>query len=182
MTLVVLILTWLIGAVTKAIGDRTASALATVLSVLLQALVDLGAAALLLKAHDSVETVKIADLWHPTSYLKYLGALILSGAAIMLGFIALIVPGVILLILFMFVKYIVVDRALNPIEAMKESARITKGNRLNLFLLLLVVVAMNIVGAIALVVGLLVAVPVSSLAMVHAYRTLEHKASEVVVA
>jgi uncharacterized membrane protein len=182
LTLVILILTWLIGVITQYLNDTVLTGVGTVVSMLVQTFVDLGATAILLKAHDSLESVKIQDLWHPRQYVIYFIATLLAGAAIMLGMILLIIPGIIVATMLMFVKFIVVDRNLGPIEALKESARITKGHRMDLFLLLLAVIGINLVGLIALGIGLLVAIPVSGLAMVHAYRLLEHTASEVVAA
>jgi uncharacterized membrane protein len=72
----------------------------------------------------------------------------------------------------MFVPYIVIDRGLGPIEAMKESWRVTKGHKWQLFLLFLALIGLNILGAIALIVGLLVTIPITMLAAAHAYRTL----------
>ena len=68
--------------------------------------------------------------------------------------------------------YLVMDRGLGVTESLKESRRITYGNRLKLLLLGLALVGINIVGFFLLIVGLLVSIPVSMLAGVHAYRTL----------
>jgi uncharacterized membrane protein len=59
---------------------------------------------------------------------------------------------------------------------MKESSRITRGHKWPLFVFLLLLVLVNLAGLLALVVGLLVSMPVSMLAFVHAYRTLAGKA------
>lgn len=48
----------------------------------------------------------------------------------------------------------------------------TKGSWLSLFLLGVVLAVINIVGALLLMIGLLVTIPISMLAMVHVYRTL----------
>ncbi len=142
-------------------------------------LLGMGTTAFLLKAHDSIESAKINLLWHPQSFVSYLVSSIVLGVAAVIGFILLIVPGIIIILTYQFGQYIIIDRNLGPIEALKESARITKGSRMQLFVLLLALVGVNILGALALGIGLLVTIPISMLAMVHAYRTLEHKASEV---
>lgn len=141
-----------------------------------------------LHAHDDVNTATLRDFWDPKPFWRYTGASILSIAIILIGFVLLIVPGIIAMLALMFTSYLVVDRSLAPIEALKESARITKGNRMNLFLFVLAIIGISILGLICLFVGILVAVPVAALAIAHAYRllarnaqasTLEHKASEV---
>ena len=142
-------------------------------------LIEMGLVSFALKAHDDAEEVSFQDLWHPMSFWKYVGMKFLVTLVVLIGLILLINPGIIAALALLFATYLVIDRGLGPIEAMKESLRITKGNRWKLFLLVLAIVLINIVGVLALVVGLLVSVPVSLLAVVHAYRTLEHRASEV---
>lgn len=92
--------------------------------------------------------------------------------AVAVGFVLLIVPGVVVALTFMFTTFIVIDRALGPIEAMKESRRITHGHKWTLLGFSLMLVLINLLGILALVVGLLVTIPVSSLALVYAYRQL----------
>jgi uncharacterized membrane protein len=84
----------------------------------------------------------------------------------------LIVPGLIAAIFFMFTTFIVIDKELGPIEAMKESMRIGKGYRWPLLGFICVLFLIMLGGVIALLVGVLVAMPVTSLAFVHAYRVL----------
>jgi uncharacterized membrane protein len=135
-------------------------------------LLSMGKTAFYLRAHDSVSTVEVADLWHPHPFLKFVGASVLAGLATIVGLLLLIVPGIIIGIMVSMTLYIVIERGLGPWSAIKESARITKGNRWNLFLLGLALLGINILGVLALIVGLFVSIPVSTLAVVHAYRTL----------
>jgi uncharacterized membrane protein len=146
--------------------------LGTLISVGISTLIDMGFTNLTLRAHDSSEAAKLEDLWHSKPFWKFFFASILSGLAVGIGIILLIVPGVILALMFLFVKYIVIDRELGPIEALKESRRITAGHKWQLFELLIIILLVNILGLVCLFVGLLVSIPVSTLAIVHAYRTL----------
>ncbi len=159
-------------------GDQIAF-LAVVLSTLLgmavSFLISMGETSFFLRAHDAVKEVTVRDLWHPEGFLRFAGASLLAGIAIVAGFILLIVPGIILSILFMFVGYLVIEKGRGPIEALKESAEMTKGNRLQLFLFGLALIGINLLGMLALFVGLLVTIPVSFLATVHLYRTLSGK-------
>jgi uncharacterized membrane protein len=59
---------------------------------------------------------------------------------------------------------------------------LTKGNRWKLFQLSLALLLLNILGLLALLVGLFVTIPVSFIAMVHAYRALKGEAVEEAVA
>lgn len=151
-------------------------------SLAISTFIDMGATAVMLKAHENTEAVSFSDLWHPELFWKYLFANVLVGILVVIGLILLIVPGVVLALMFYFVKLLVVDRGLAPIEALKESARITRGHKLDLLLLTASLVVLNVVGFLALVVGLFITVPVSALAVVQAYRTLAIPAPEPVAA
>lgn len=142
------------------------------LSLGISTLIDMGMTSLTLKAHDNVEAVKYEDLWYPKPFWKYLGASILTGLIVACGFVLLIVPGIIFALMFFFVKFIVIERELMPVEALKESARITKGHKVSLLGLLLFAIVINVVGALCLFVGLLVSIPVTALSIAHAYRSL----------
>ena len=73
------------------------------------------------------------------------------------GFLALIVPGVILMIAFSPFGFPIVEKNMGPIDALRTSWNITKGNRANIFFFSLAVFA---VGMIALLVPMLfVAIP-----------------------
>lgn len=148
----------------------------TVLDVFLSTLAGMGVTAFYLAAHDSSEAVELSLLWHPRPFWKYFAATIVVGIAMILGLILLIVPGIIFALMFMFTTFIVIDRELGPIEAMKESMRITRGHKWPLLGFVLVLGLLNVAGAVALGVGLLVSIPVSFLAFVHAYRTLAGRA------
>jgi len=142
-------------------------------SIVLSLLVALGAATFALRAHDDIASVKISDLWNPEPIWRFLGAEILAGIIIFVGFLLFVIPGIIASLGLCFVPYVVIDRGAGPIDALKESWRITKGHKWRLFLLGLALVGINLLGLLALVVGILVSIPVSWLAITHAYRTLE---------
>ncbi len=181
MTLIILVASWVTGFVIGMIGMKD-NFLGGIINLAVTTLVDLGVVATMLKVYDSPESVTFADLWHPQSYLPYLGATILTAICVVVGLVLLVIPGIIAAVMLLFVKFLVVDRKLGPVEALKESARITKGHRMTLFLFVLAIAVINVIGALLLVVPLLVTIPISTLAMVYAYRTIAHKASEVVAA
>lgn len=140
-------------------------------------LTELGLVTFTLRAHDAVERVQLKDLWNPKPFVYYLAGQIVVGFIVVIGIILLIVPGVIAALGLMFTSYLIVDKGRGPLEALKESWHLTKGHKLTLFLLVLALTGLNILGLLALVVGLLVTIPVSMLALVHAYRTLEKNTS-----
>jgi len=154
----------------------TAELVATLTSLVLGIFAAIGMTTLALRAHDDIATVKIGDLWNPQPFWRYLGAQFLVAIIIFVGLLLLIVPGIIAALGLLFVLYVVIDRGAGPINALKESWRITNGNKWQLFLFGLVLIGLNLVGLLALVVGLLVTVPVTWIAVTHAYRTLASQA------
>jgi uncharacterized membrane protein len=150
--------------------------LATLASVVLGVFANLGATTFALRAHDDIAGAAIGDLWNPQPFWRLLGAELLGMIIVFVGFLLLIVPGVIAAIGLCFVAYLVVDRGAGPIEALKESWRVTKGHKWQLFLLGLALIGLNLLGLLALVVGVLVTIPISWLALTHAYRTLQSRA------
>jgi uncharacterized membrane protein len=101
---------------------------------------------------------------------------ILYGLAILIGLILLIVPGVYLAIKYQFVPYLIVDKGMDPIEAFTESAKMTNGQKWNLFLLILLYILILFVGLLALGVGLLVAAPIVMIAQAYVYKKLSSNA------
>jgi uncharacterized membrane protein len=70
----------------------------------------------------------------------------------------LIVPGIIFACRLVFVSYLVVDRKMETIEAVKESWRLTRGHANKVFLMALLAIPVAIAGFICLVVGIIPAV------------------------
>lgn len=179
-TATMMVISWIIAAIAAAFGERDLGGfLGFVVNIGLSTLLSMGFTATLIRAHDTLESADVWDLWHPKPFWKFLAAELLVGVIVLGGFILLIVPGIIAMLMLLFVPYLVIDRELGPIEALKESARITRGFRWELVLLVLIVFVLNIAGALALLAGLLISIPVTTLALVHAYRTLEGKAKPV---
>ncbi len=178
-TVIYCVISWIVSAIAGAFTEsgNEFSLIGFVLNIVLGTFINMGITAFALKAHDNLEGAQIMDLWHPQHFLPYLAASILSFIAIGLGLILLIVPGIIISIMLWFVAYLVIDRNLGPIEAMKESARITKGHKWDLFVFGILLGLINVLGFLLLFIGLLVTIPLSMLAMVHAYRTLAGSAS-----
>jgi hypothetical protein len=63
--------------------------------LLVLTLIGMGATNFYLKAYDQLETVGLSSLWHPRPFLSYLAAAFLVGITIGIGFLLLIVPGII---------------------------------------------------------------------------------------
>lgn len=164
----------LVGSVVFGVSDLTL--FSDVADILLSAPIDMGMIAFFLAAHADPKSVQYSALWHAWPYWKYVGALLLQIIAVLVGLVLLVVPGIIAMVVFMFASIVVIDQGLGPIDAMKESLRITRGHFWPLMGFGALLVLMLIAGTLALGVGLLVAVPVAWIAIIHAYRVLLHKA------
>ena len=56
--------------------------------------------------------------------------------------------------MFMYVGFVVIDKGLGPIEALKDSKAITYGYKWDLFLLSVVLLLLNMAGFVCLIIGL----------------------------
>ncbi|MBI4093939.1 hypothetical protein HY417_03165 [Candidatus Kaiserbacteria bacterium] len=158
--------------IVEAVGSGAGTIIGFVAGMAVNAIINLGWIAFLLKAHDDIASVSFSDLWHPQKFWSFLGATLLYSIIVFVGYIFLIVPGVIASVAFFFAPWLVVDKGLTPIEALKASARITKGNRLRVFALMAASMLVSFLGVLALIVGLLIAIPIVTLAAASAYRRL----------
>ena len=115
---------------------------------------------------------KFKDLFYtkPLWYF-FLGTLIKTVITIV-GFILLIIPGIVFAIRLQFVTYLIVDKNMHPVDAIKKSWDMTRGNTWNLFFFGIILCLINILGAILLLVGLFITVPLTMLATTFVYRKL----------
>ncbi len=92
------------------------------------------------------------------NYLYIILANVLTTALVMLGMIFLIVPGIIVGCRLAFVSYLVMDKKLDPIVAVEESWKMTKGHGWTIFFMGIVSFFLFIVGLALLFVGILPAI------------------------
>lgn len=127
--------------------------------------------ALTLEGGQPLSLTPRAELF--ADFFGYLLTSIAYGLIVAFGFVLLIVPGVIWALTFGFATFLAVDGKLDPIAALRESARLTRGVKGRLFQFGLLMLGVNILGALALGVGLLVTVPTTMIAAVHVLRRLQ---------
>jgi uncharacterized membrane protein len=141
-----------------------------------EAVVALGWTRITLKLHDG-QNAEMQDLIEPYPLLwKYIGASILAALAISIGFLVLFVPGVILAIRLGFFPFAIVDGGAGPVEALQKSWDLTRGSFWHLLTLAIALACVNVLGALALGIGLLVTVPMTAIAMAYVYRRLPERA------
>jgi uncharacterized membrane protein len=117
--------------------------------------IDYGAAWVFLKAVRN-EKFDVQDMFSVfENYLNVVLAQLLVWAIVGIGLVLFVVPGIVLLCRLAFVRYLVMDRKMEPVEAVKESWRMTRPYGLQIFYMGLLVLPIFIVGAACFVVGLI---------------------------
>ena len=105
--------------------------------------------------------------------LPYAVAAIIFSLALAVGLVLLVVPGIVVAVVFGFYGWVIVDRGSDPVAALRRSAALTEGERWHLFGFGLTLLALNVLGLLVLLVGVLVTSGVSLLALAHVYRQLQ---------
>ncbi len=165
------------GRMTHELGTALGGVLAGLFGLVVETFIGIGLIVLYLKAHTSVSSPTLADLWQPKPFVRVFFSYLMLAVVLLVGYLFFIVPGIVLTVMLFFTTTLVIDKHLEPVAAMEESARITKGSRIPLLYLIFAIAGANALGVLALGVGLLVSMPVSMLAIVHAYRTLSARAA-----
>jgi len=106
------------------------------------------------------------------TYLKYFGGSIVVAILVLLGLLLLIVPGIIIAMVLSFALYAIVDQKVGVFESLSMSNKMTTGYKWQLFGMVFVTIGINILGALALLIGLLVSVPLTYLIWARTYDLL----------
>jgi len=139
-------------------------------------IITLGAINVALKYRDG-EDVEFANMFDRFGLLAaFLAAAVLTKLAIGIGLLFLVIPGIVVAVRFCLTGFLVVNEELGPIEAIQRSVRLTDGFGIDLFLFGMLLLGINILGALALGVGLFVSMPVTILAAAYVYRHLNPRA------
>ncbi len=141
-------------------------------SLVLSMIIGMGLIEISLKFCDG-EKGELSDLFscYPL-FFNYLIGSIIYWLIIMVGLILLIIPGIIWAIQFQYYSYLIIDRGLGPIDALKKSSKITKGVKWDLFILSIVLMVINLLGLLCLLVGLFATIPTTMIATAFVYRKL----------
>jgi uncharacterized membrane protein len=171
-TLVVFLVQIVFGIVGYAFDNVFLRLLWNVVSTVVSLIVAMGVIRAALAVVDG-RTPEVGMLFRSEGFVPYLVASILVGLSVGIGLILCVIPGLILLFLFAFYGFAIVDGRTNePIEAMKISWNVVTQNFGQLFLLFILLTLILILGAILCFVGLLFAVPLNYLAIAFAWRKL----------
>lgn len=126
-----------------------------------------------LRLYDNEKIVSYDFLSFSTAlFFKFLLGYVLYTILVVIGFFLLVVPGVYLAIKYQYVQYLIIEKNMDVIDAFKESGKMTDGHKWNLFLLALLFLIIAALGAMALGIGLLVAIPIIMVAQAYVYKKL----------
>lgn len=116
------------------------------------------------------QQAQLGDLFTGGKYFwRMLGASILYGLMILAGSLACFIPGIILGLMFLPYGYVLVDQNVGVLECLSRSKNITQNNLLALFWLGLATFGINLLGLLALCVGIIFTGPLSMLFYAVAY-------------
>ena len=105
-------------------------------------------------------------------FLPLLLLTLISTLFIIVGLILFILPGIFLMVCYIFAAMIVIDRRLDFWPAMELSRRTVQSQWFGFFIFFLLLMLINLGGVILLGVGLLVSMPVSAAAVAAAYNDI----------
>ncbi|MCK4226406.1 hypothetical protein KAX29_05910 [candidate division WOR-3 bacterium] len=143
-----------------------------VYSIMLLNPIKYGVAFAYLKASrgDRLEVKDMFDVFK--NYWNAVLANLLVSVIIGVGFVFLIVPGIILACKLAFVPYLIVDRKMDVIKAVKESWFLTDGHAWKVFLIALLGIPIAIVGLLLFGIGIIIAVMWIGLAFASLYHAV----------
>ncbi len=143
-----------------------------VISFVLTAIVGLGLVRIALNFYKGEEShiETLVSCYH--LFPKYFLAFIIYILAVGFGLFLFIIPGIYISLRLWFFDYFLVDEECGAVESLKKSFGATKGNVLKLLLFLLIAGLVNLVGALVLLVGLFVTIPLTILATAFVYKEI----------
>lgn len=106
------------------------------------------------------EKFDVSDIFagFKNNYINVILANLLVIAIVMAGILFFIVPGIIFACKLAFVPYLIMDKKMETVDAVKTSWDMTKGNTLNIFLIGLLAIPIFLLGLLLLVVGTIPAI------------------------
>lgn len=105
-------------------------------------------------------------------YGRYFLVTVVYSLIVLAGLLLLIVPGIIWSIKYQYMVYLVVDRDLGIREAMDKSAAMTSGVKWELLAFEFVSMIINLIGMMALFIGLFMTIPATAIAQGRIYNRL----------
>jgi uncharacterized membrane protein len=107
---------------------------------------------------DEEVDIKILFEGFKTNYLNIILANLIVAALVIIGFIMLIVPGIIIACRLVFVPFLVMDKNLDPIKAVEKSWEMSKGHGWEVFFMVILSAFIFIGGVLVFIIGAVVSI------------------------
>lgn len=146
--------------------------LVAIASGVLNALIAIGMVQIYLKISRGMQASFGEIMGGGKYFWKLIGGSILYGLIVLVGYLLLIIPGIIWQYKYGMFSYLIIDKDMGPIEAIKESGALMYGNKWKLFFLQLLMIPIVFAGILFFGVGILAAIPVVTLMSVSFYRII----------
>jgi uncharacterized membrane protein len=118
--------------------------------------------------NEKVETKNIFAAFN--NYKNAVLAYLLATFIIVIGIILLVIPGIVFICKLVFVPYLIVDKKMDVVPAVKESWRVTAGHGITIFLMIVIAFFLSILGLALAGIGLIFAVMWIELTFAHLYH------------
>ena len=121
------------------------------------------------------EKIKIIEMFDgfKKNYLNIILSRLLTFAIVGLGFVLLIVPGIILACRLSFVSYLVMDKNMEPVAAVEKSWEMTRGYGWKIFWIAMLAIPIVIAGLLCFIVGIIFAIIWISAAFAAMYHAVD---------
>ena len=134
---------------------------------------------LFLKAvRDEEADIKILFDGFRGKYLKIVLANLIVVALTIIGFILLIIPGIIVLCRLAFVSYLVMDKNMEPMQAVEKSWQLTRGHGWKIFWMAIISFFLFIAGIIFFIVGVIISFMWIHAAFASLYQSVIYQSDE----
>jgi len=121
----------------------------------------------------SGQSFEFADFFKGFNYfLPLFFAALAGGFLVCIGFVLLLIPGIYLVVAYMFTTYLILDYRMEFWQAMEISRQIITKNWFAFFGFAFALFAINFLGGLAFGIGLLVTIPVTACAAAVAYKDI----------
>jgi uncharacterized membrane protein len=174
--IVVALVVWVVtGAVNWLSTDTTGIIrfLASVVSFFLGQLVAIVWIALALAIIDGRPISGESLLPDGSTLISYIIASLIFSVMFVFGLVLLVIPGIIVAVVFGLYGWALVDKGVEPMASLRECCRLTAGHRGQRCVFVLLAIGLNILGLLALIVGVLITSAVTLIAAGHVYRQLD---------
>ncbi len=175
--IVVIAINLIVGLIAGATGSVVGQVLVQFIGFFVSMLISLGWIRVSLEVTRGVKP-EVGDLFKFEGYGPYILASLLFALGFYVGLILCIVPGIIFAVAFGFYGFVIAERGegMGVIDSLKESANLTRGHRWQLFGLGIVLLLINLVGAILCGIGLIFTLGITIIAWAYVYRILRGEA------